>query len=692
MSAAGSHLPLRIPLKNSLDTLLMIGTQLLRRTALLASVVALGAGCSGGSDDPTEPGTPEISITAGSSAITVEPNSSGTVQLTVGRSGSFTGAVNLAAEGLPTGVTATFAPASLTSGTTSVLTVAAGENAATGTSNFTVRATGQGVTAKSVQIALTVSDQPGLTLALSAAAVSVAQGATGQSVVTLTRTGGLAGNVTMALEGAPAGVTGTFDPNPATGAASTLTLDVPANIAVGAYNLTVRGTGAGSVTATAPLQLTVTAGASGNIAWQFCDASRVPAWFAYRDGTSGAWTRVTPGANNTFAFTLAQAVGGVAYVLQEGAATELEVYYLTPEEMAFVAQSECTANVPAGKTLNGTVQGVGENELATIAMGGTYTTDIATDYVLQDVAQGTQDLLGVRGTAVIEDEFVIGIVPNRMVLMRNQNVTDNGTLPVVNFNDGSSFAPATATMTFTNTGGTPVFTFQSWVTATQVINPYMADLFPLEGNTMTFHGVPTARLLAGELHELFAMTGNEDATEGRMVQTYFRDVAAKTVAFGPVLGAPNITSSTSNGVAVPRAQGTFQAEYDAMIGVSFVQENLHKAVTVAASKTYFGTNATQYDLQTPDLTPVTGFNPAWGLTPGVTTLANISAIGAEGGQPGTALAATAWMLDARRAATGGQDGSAAKATAASSSSSIPMFQIVAGLILLLAFRTLTFTA
>ena len=68
------------------------------------------------------------------------------------------------------------------------------------------------------------------------------------------------GAVTLSLGGAPAGVTGSFNPAAPTGTSSTLTVSVEAAVAPGVYNLTVDGTGTPGNRSTA-LTLTVSAAA-----------------------------------------------------------------------------------------------------------------------------------------------------------------------------------------------------------------------------------------------------------------------------------------------------------------------------------------------------------------------------------------------------------------------------------------------
>jgi Bacterial Ig-like domain (group 2) len=101
------------------------------------------------------------------------------------------------------------------------------------------------------------------TLSLNPATLSLAQGGNSTVTVTVNRTGGFTGSVTLALEGANVGsaadqVSGAFAPNPATGGSSTLTLDIGPSTATGNSTLTVRGT-SGAIDKTTTLALTVTA-------------------------------------------------------------------------------------------------------------------------------------------------------------------------------------------------------------------------------------------------------------------------------------------------------------------------------------------------------------------------------------------------------------------------------------------------
>ena len=113
---------------------------------VLAASVLVWTACSGKKGVTNPPGTTaSIAVSAGSPTLSVVQTATGTSAITVART-NFTGDVALTAENLPTGVTATFTPSSLTvGGTTSSLALAASATAAAGASTVTVRARGTGV-------------------------------------------------------------------------------------------------------------------------------------------------------------------------------------------------------------------------------------------------------------------------------------------------------------------------------------------------------------------------------------------------------------------------------------------------------------------------------------------------------------------------------------------------------------------
>jgi subtilase family serine protease len=98
---------------------------------------------------------------------------------------------------------------------------------------------------------------PSFSLSASPSTLTIEQGATGISTITVTPFGGFSGSVTLSNSTLPNGVTPTFSPNP-TGTTSTLLFTVSTGATTGTTTVTVTGT-SGSLTATTSISLTITA-------------------------------------------------------------------------------------------------------------------------------------------------------------------------------------------------------------------------------------------------------------------------------------------------------------------------------------------------------------------------------------------------------------------------------------------------
>lgn len=206
-----------------------------------------------------------FSLTSPTTAVAIPQGGTGSIPMTIARANGFGTGVSFVAEGLPANVTATFTPALLPNGAVSSTLVLAASAAATpGTSNVTVRARGQSVADKTFQFALTIGSSTAVDYALSASpsAFTIVAGATAPSTITISRSGGYAGNVTFALTGAgaalPAGITVAFAPNATSGNSSTLTLNVAASVAPGTYTGMITSTAAGAPAHAIPVIITVT--------------------------------------------------------------------------------------------------------------------------------------------------------------------------------------------------------------------------------------------------------------------------------------------------------------------------------------------------------------------------------------------------------------------------------------------------
>jgi len=206
--------------------------------------------------------TPDFSLSASPTPLAVNQGSTGTATIAIARVGAFAGSVSFTASGLPTGVTATFAP-SATTGASASVTFAAPATATPATATVTVTGV-SGALSHSATLTLTISapPPPDFSISASPASLTVTQGSSATSTLTITRTNGFAGAVSLSAPGLPAGVTATFSANSVTGTSSTLTVAASATAATGAVTLTISGT-SGALTHAVSIPLTVNPAVSG---------------------------------------------------------------------------------------------------------------------------------------------------------------------------------------------------------------------------------------------------------------------------------------------------------------------------------------------------------------------------------------------------------------------------------------------
>jgi hypothetical protein len=135
------------------------------------------------------------------------------------------------------------------------------------------------------------SATPSFTLSDSPSSLTITQGSSGTSTITVTDVNGFSGSVTLAASGLPSGVTATFGTNPTTGT-SVLTLTASATATTGTSTVTITGT-SGSLTATTTLALTV-------------NSSATPAFSVSASPTS---VTVTQGSSGTSTITVTSTGG-----------------------------------------------------------------------------------------------------------------------------------------------------------------------------------------------------------------------------------------------------------------------------------------------------------------------------------------------------------------------------------------------
>ena len=228
-------------------------------TATVTITGASGSSIQSATLQLTVSAAPSYTLSASPNTVSVTQAGQTTSTITVAPANGFDGSVTLSASGLPSGVTAGFSANPATS--TSTLTLTASATAATGTATLTITGASGSLT-QSATVQLTVNPAPGYTLSALPNALSVAQGSSGMSAITITPSNSFSGSVTLAASGLPNGITAVFSPNPAT-TTSTLTLSASPTATAGMATVMITGTSGGlTQSTTISLTITGTAGAS----------------------------------------------------------------------------------------------------------------------------------------------------------------------------------------------------------------------------------------------------------------------------------------------------------------------------------------------------------------------------------------------------------------------------------------------
>ncbi|MCU1219029.1 MAG: Ig family protein [Candidatus Angelobacter sp.] len=231
--------------------------------------------------------SPNFSLSASPSSLSMTRGSSGSSTITVSPSGGFTGSVSLSTSALPSGVTASFGTNPTTG--SSVVTFTASSTATTGTSSVTITGTSGSLT-HTTSISLTVNAvaTPDYSLSASPSSLTVKQGTSGSSTITVTPSGGFTGSVSLSTSALPSGVTAAFGTNPTT-STSVLTFTASATATVGTSTITVTGT-SGTLSHTTTISLTISSSAT---------SQNLIVNGGFETGTATPWTMTAGVLNNS---------------------------------------------------------------------------------------------------------------------------------------------------------------------------------------------------------------------------------------------------------------------------------------------------------------------------------------------------------------------------------------------------------
>ncbi|MCC6771577.1 MAG: hypothetical protein IT360_10255 [Gemmatimonadaceae bacterium] len=461
----------------------------------------------------------------------------------------------------------------------------------------------------------------------------------------------------------PAGVTAAIANNGTTGTISSVTFSSSANTPVGTYPIAISATGSGVSAASAIYTLSIAAASGGVVAdWDFCGNDEIPVYFAYQDGDA-TWQSVQPTITGTvtrYRFSLSQARGGVAYVTQSSTPARVgplrgipsmrrlagkgldrstlsrsgrlrrnvvtplgqlqesygtEVVYATRQEL--VNWHTCQP-ATVFKSVDATVRGLADSQWGLLSLGGSlafaYGNGAEVDVSFNYVSPGNLTLVGTRSSDDSAD---------RMLLLRNVNVPDGSAIPqVLDFAGAAAFLPASATITSLNTHNDSLLLTSSLVSAAGAAQIVFVGSAGKDVARMAV-GVPSARMLAGELHmlELEAAPSPGDAIgDTRSIEKFVGPIVTQSLSLGTLLPPVSVTQVTAGAYPTLRFRATIPPQYRSGAGAYLFDSTFTRVLSFVATEGYMvaATVSGELDVITPDLGALAGFPIASRLQVGAT--------------------------------------------------------------------------
>ncbi len=396
----------------------------------------------------------DYAISANPSAVSIAQGKQGSSTISTTISGGFNSAISLSATGVPNGTTVSFNPNPIAApgNGSSTMTINVGANTAVGTYPITVTGSGGGIQ-HSTTVTLTVTAAADYAISANPSAVSIAQGKQGSSTITTTISGGFNSTISLSATGVPNGTTVSFNPNPIAApgnGASTMTINVGANTAVGTYPITVTGSG-GGIQHSTTVTLTVTAAADYAISANPSAVSIAQG----NQGTSTITTTISGGFNSTISLSATGVPNGTTVSFN-------------PNPIAAPGNGSSTMTINVGANT-----AVGTYPITVTGNGGgiqhsttvTLTVTAAADYAISANPSAVSIAQGNQGTSTITTTISGGFnstislsatgVPNGSTVSFNPNpiaAPGNGS-STMTINVGANTAVGTYPITVTGSGG-----------------------------------------------------------------------------------------------------------------------------------------------------------------------------------------------------------------------------------------------
>ncbi len=566
--------------------------------------------------------------------VNVAAGQSGTGSIVITRMNGFSGAVTLIVQAPPSGITATVATSPTTSNGVSV-TITVANTVVAGNYPIVVRGSAPSMVEQvtTLSVAVTAAQPAAFSLQVDPAEFEIpaGRGWSANGVVNITRAKGFTGPVNVSVSGLSGATGAVAAVTPAVIAAADTATNLMAfsldGAAPGLYTGTVRATAAGSGEQTASVRVRVSPPGTGSISWRFCNSSRVPRYFAVRDG-NGAWRHIVPSGPAAataadpavFSFSLSQPTAAVAVVNlgEKMSASPLiqgfrwNVFFLTAQEVVEQAAAECvrwpdvtartaSASVTGYQSFDAVLGSASRYALVNVGSTGTPTATLSAT----SLRPGSFDLFLTRSS--FTSGGTSAIVTHSIILRRALDPGSGATLGVLNFAT-EGVAPDVGRVTFGNAAGETFFDAQTFMTANG-LNGLMGAVGTYAQTIRPWYGVPVSRLQAGDMHQIVATTSNTAAR--RAVIAFATQVGDRTLDFGPALEKPSVSIGPTSSPWLLRASGALPPEYNARASLYLRETTADpRAFMITASRGYLG-GAGTYDIGIPDLSAATGFTAFW---------------------------------------------------------------------------------
>jgi hypothetical protein len=143
-----------------------------------------------------------------------------------------------------------------------------------------------------------------------------------------------------------------------------------------------------------------------------------------------------------------------------------------------------------------------------------------------------------------------------------------------------------------------------------------------------YWGLPSTKLVTGETQELHVASRKSvgQTTDSRFLSVLYTDISDRSVTLGS-----SISGITFAGGTRPAATYTIQTSYDNFWDLTLNQTTIlaNTTIEVLKTKNYVNSSSPSVVVEVPNLSGVSGFQAAWGLTPGSPATWQFLATGAD---------------------------------------------------------------